>query len=171
MVMNLSMKNTLTVSLSIPYVSNTAVNRNHHWKRDSTFHKGLCFNLCSNPSTYTSTCLVGVETRNNNMHLTASKLAWRLQKSWSIYFNSSLKTELIVDASPVGLRAILTQVTTDGGTNIKAYAAVHSMIAKVATVKPKERLLQWSGELNTSTCTSLGHPSKSFRPQAVRGTP
>ena len=87
------------------------------------------------------------------------------------YFNSSLKTELIVDASPVGLRTILTQVTTDGGTNIKAYAAVHSMIPRVATVKPKEMLLQWSGELNTSTCTSLGHPSKSFRPQAVRGTP
>ena len=43
------------------------------------------------------------------------------------YFNSSLKTELIVDASPVGLRTILTQVTTDGGTNIKAYAAVHSI--------------------------------------------
>ena len=29
------------------------------------------------------------------------------------YFNSSLKTELIVDASPVGLGAILTQVTAD----------------------------------------------------------
>ena len=39
------------------------------------------------------------------------------------YFNSSLKTELIVDASPVGLGAILTQVTADGGTNIVAYAS------------------------------------------------
>ena len=39
------------------------------------------------------------------------------------YFNSSLKTELIVDASQVGLGAILTQVTADGGTNIVAYAS------------------------------------------------
>ena len=39
------------------------------------------------------------------------------------YFNSSLKTELIVDASPVGLGAIVTQVTTDGGTKIVAYAS------------------------------------------------
>ena len=39
------------------------------------------------------------------------------------YFNPSLKTELIVDASPVGLGAILTQVTADGGTNIVAYAS------------------------------------------------
>ena len=39
------------------------------------------------------------------------------------YFNSSLKTELIVDASPIGLGAILTQVTADGGTNIVAYAS------------------------------------------------
>ena len=37
------------------------------------------------------------------------------------YFNSSLK--LIVDASPVGLGAILTQVTADGGTNTVAYAS------------------------------------------------
>ena len=39
------------------------------------------------------------------------------------YFNSSLKTELIVEASPVGLGAILTQVKADGGTNIVAYAS------------------------------------------------
>jgi len=39
------------------------------------------------------------------------------------YFNSSLKTELIVDASPVELGAILTQVIADGGTNIVAYAS------------------------------------------------
>ena len=39
------------------------------------------------------------------------------------YFNSSLKTELTVDASPVGLGAILTQVATDRGTNIVAYAS------------------------------------------------
>ena len=39
------------------------------------------------------------------------------------YFNPSLKTELIVDASPVGLGAILTQVTADGGTNIVTYAS------------------------------------------------
>ena len=38
------------------------------------------------------------------------------------YFNPSFKTELIVDASPVGLGAILTQVTEDGRTNIVAYA-------------------------------------------------
>ena len=39
------------------------------------------------------------------------------------YFNPSLETELIVDASPVGLGAILTQVTADGGMNIVAYAS------------------------------------------------
>ena len=39
------------------------------------------------------------------------------------YFNSSLKTEVVVDASLVGLGAILTQVTADGGTNIVAYAS------------------------------------------------
>ena len=39
------------------------------------------------------------------------------------YFSSSHKTELIVDASPVGLGAILTQVTAEGGTNIVAYAS------------------------------------------------
>ena len=38
------------------------------------------------------------------------------------YFNPSLKTELIVDASPVGLGAILTQLTADEGMNIIAYA-------------------------------------------------
>ena len=38
------------------------------------------------------------------------------------YFNSSLQTERIVDASPVGLGALLTQVTT-GRTNIIAYAS------------------------------------------------
>ena len=31
---------------------------------------------------------------------------------------------------------------------------------KVATAKPRERLLQWSGKLNTFTCTSMGHPFK-----------
>lgn len=39
------------------------------------------------------------------------------------YFNPSLETELIVDASPVGLGAILTQLTADGGMNIIAYAS------------------------------------------------
>ena len=39
------------------------------------------------------------------------------------YFNPSLETELIVDASPVGLGAILTQVTAEGGMNIVAYAS------------------------------------------------
>ena len=39
------------------------------------------------------------------------------------YFNSSLKKKLIVDASPVGLGAVFTQVTADGGTNIVAYAS------------------------------------------------
>ena len=39
------------------------------------------------------------------------------------YFDPSLQTELVVDASPVGLGAILTQVTADGGTNIVAYAS------------------------------------------------
>lgn len=39
------------------------------------------------------------------------------------YFNPSLETELIVDASPVGLGAILTQFTADGGMNIIAYAS------------------------------------------------
>ena len=39
------------------------------------------------------------------------------------YFNPSLETELIVDASPVGLGATLTQVTADGGMNIVAYAS------------------------------------------------
>ncbi|KAL9982765.1 hypothetical protein ACROYT_G004862 [Oculina patagonica] len=50
--------------------------------------------------------------------LKASMAASEIMK----YFNPSLKTELIVDASPVGLGAILTQVTADGGTNIVAYA-------------------------------------------------
>ena len=40
------------------------------------------------------------------------------------YFNPSLETELIVDASPVGLGAILTQLTADGGMNIIAYASL-----------------------------------------------
>ena len=40
------------------------------------------------------------------------------------YFNLSLKTELIVDASPVGLGAILMQVTEDEGTNIVTYASL-----------------------------------------------
>ena len=39
------------------------------------------------------------------------------------YFNPSFRTELIVDASPVRLGAILTQVTAHGGTNIIAYAS------------------------------------------------
>lgn len=39
------------------------------------------------------------------------------------YFNPSFRTELIVDASPVQLGAILTQVTAHGGTNIIAYAS------------------------------------------------
>ena len=39
--------------------------------------------------------------------------------------------------------------------------AAHSLIVKVATVKSKERLLQWSGELSTSTCILMRHPSKS----------
>ena len=39
------------------------------------------------------------------------------------YFNPSFRTELIVDASPVGLGAFLTQVTAHGGTNIIAYAS------------------------------------------------
>lgn len=39
------------------------------------------------------------------------------------YFNPSLETELIVGAIPVGLGAILIQVTADGGMNIVAYAS------------------------------------------------
>jgi len=39
------------------------------------------------------------------------------------YFNSSLETELNVDASPVGQGAILTQVTADGRTILVAYAS------------------------------------------------
>ena len=39
------------------------------------------------------------------------------------YFNPSLKRELILDASPVGLGAFLTQVAEDEGTNIVAYAS------------------------------------------------
>ena len=39
------------------------------------------------------------------------------------YFNPSFKTELIVDASPVGVGVILSQVTAHGGTNIVAYAS------------------------------------------------
>ena len=42
------------------------------------------------------------------------------------YFNPSFRTELIVDASPIGLGAILRQVTTHRGTNIIAYAS-HSL--------------------------------------------
>ncbi len=36
--------------------------------------------------------------------------------------------------------------------------AAHSRIVKAATAKPKERLLRWSGELSTSTYTSMGQP-------------
>ncbi|XP_015759061.1 PREDICTED: uncharacterized protein LOC107338341 [Acropora digitifera] len=39
------------------------------------------------------------------------------------YFNPSFRTELIVDASPVRLVAIPTQVTAHGGTNIIAFAS------------------------------------------------
>ncbi|KAK3740432.1 hypothetical protein QZH41_004600 [Actinostola sp. cb2023] len=39
------------------------------------------------------------------------------------YFDPLLKTELIVDASPVGLGAILAQVTRDQGRNVVAYAS------------------------------------------------
>ena len=39
------------------------------------------------------------------------------------YFNPSLETEPIVGAIPVGLGAILIQVTADGGMNIVAYAS------------------------------------------------
>ncbi|KAK3741501.1 hypothetical protein QZH41_002971 [Actinostola sp. cb2023] len=39
------------------------------------------------------------------------------------YFDPLLKTELIVDASPVGLGAILAQVTHDQGRNVVAYAS------------------------------------------------
>ncbi|CAB3992629.1 Retrovirus-related Pol poly from transposon [Paramuricea clavata] len=39
------------------------------------------------------------------------------------YFNPAKDTELVVDASPVGLGAILTQKTSDSGTNIVAYAS------------------------------------------------
>ena len=34
---------------------------------------------------------------------------------------------------------------------------------KAATAKPKERFLQWSGELNTFNCTPMDHPSKSLQ--------
>ena len=39
------------------------------------------------------------------------------------YFDPAKDTELVVDASPVGLGAILTQKTSDSGKNIVAYAS------------------------------------------------
>ena len=75
-----------------------------------------------------------------NLHIKNAKWVWGPEQQHAFdclkaciatpevmkYFNSSLKPELIVDASSVGLGAILTQVTGNGGTNIVAYAS-HSL--------------------------------------------
>ena len=46
--------------------------------------------------------------------------------SWEItsYFNVEHHTELIVDASPIGLGAVLTQIAPDGSEKIVEYASI-----------------------------------------------
>lgn len=79
------------------------------------------------------------------------------------YFNPSLETELIVDASLVGLGAILTQVAADKGMNVVAYASRSRSPPDCERrySQLKEKLLLWFGESNISTCIFTGHPSQS----------
>ena len=75
------------------------------------------------------------------------------------YFNSSLKTELIVDASPVELGAILMQVTADRGPNIVAYASrsLTDCESRYSQTKREALPVVWKIE----HCISMGHPFKS----------
>ena len=65
----------------------------------------------------------GCGAQKSNMHAFVCLKARMATPEVMKCFNPLLETNLIVDASPVGLGAILTQVTADGGMNIAAYAS------------------------------------------------
>ena len=64
------------------------------------------------------------------------------------YLNPSFRTELIVDARPVGLEVILSQATAHGGSNIITYASrsLTDCESRYSQTKREARLVVWGIE-------------------------
>ena len=68
------------------------------------------------------------------------------------YYEMGLATELVVDASPVGLGAILPQKTQSGDVNVVGYASSHP---RQDIARQKGRHSRWCGDVSTSIYTYM----------------
>ena len=76
------------------------------------------------------------------------------------HFDTSQETSILVDASPVGLSAILTQKDPQQNThNIIAYASRASPLLKNDTRRRRRKPWRLSGVSSISTSMCLGLPS------------
>ena len=71
------------------------------------------------------------------------------------YYNPDAATEVVVDASPFGLGAVLIQRDDKGTQHTVAYASRALTDVESATHKPNVKLLQSYGRVKTSTCICL----------------
>lgn len=77
------------------------------------------------------------------------------------YFDPRIKTELVIDASPVGLGAILTQVSVNQDRNVIAYAS--RLLTDCESGYGQTEKEQQCGVLNTSILTLMDRLFRSLK--------